>query len=177
MKLIQIFCVITILSSLVGCSKDDDSFTAKTIEQHADFDKKEIQFLKEELQTSRIQQKTIDSIEKKLQDSQNRIAELQREVRELKSSIENPFSVTILGRVNNPGTYTSAKPMTILEAFGYAGGLSSDADAQRVVIKQAKRDTVEQNFENLLTYGRGGNHEIPSGMVFIVPKHQEPTQY
>lgn len=169
MKIIQMICVALLAVSLTGCSQEKESQEGASKEKISDFDERELGFLKEELRTSRIQQQAIDSIERELEETRGRVTELKREVRRLKSKLEDSYSVTILGAVNRQGTYTSSRPLTLLEAFGYAGGLQPNADAEHVIYKEGKLSS-EVNCVDLINHGRGNNHEIPNGLVLIVPE-------
>ena len=79
----------------------------------------------------------------------------------------------VVGKVNKPGMYNVAKPLTVLQALAMAGGLTTFAQESNIVIlRNSGKETVTLPFNyKKIKRGRGLEENIimERGDVVVVP--------
>src|SRR5208337_3452539 len=79
----------------------------------------------------------------------------------------------VVGKVNKPGMYNVAKPLTVLQALAMAGGLTTFAKESKIVIlRNVGKETVTLPFNyKKIKQGRGVEENIimERGDVVVVP--------
>lgn len=79
-------------------------------------------------------------------------------------------SVFVLGAVGKPGAYRLNPQMSVLDAFGEAGGMIPDANNHQIhLIRPNKNLNLEIDFDNLITTNRRINVALESGDILFVP--------
>jgi len=85
--------------------------------------------------------------------------------------------VHIIGAVQNPGVFTLDKPSPLMETLSLAGGLSDDADLEKITIinsSDGKYSMRTINFERFLTgEDLAANQQISPSEAVFVPKLED----
>ena len=85
----------------------------------------------------------------------------------------NSYQVYVVGKVQKPGSITSEKPITVLQALSIAGGFQDYAkESAMTIIRRNEKETLVFDFDyKEVTNGRKTNQNIQllSGDVVVVP--------
>jgi len=75
------------------------------------------------------------------------------------------LSITITGEVTKPGTYAILEPMDILDAISMAGGLTINADPERVRVRKENADSYQDKIVNISELLNDVRSDSPPEMV------------
>jgi len=74
-------------------------------------------------------------------------------------------SIIITGEVVRPGSYETLEPVDILDAISMAGGLTSNADPERIIIRREDTDSYQDKVVNIEEFIRNVRSNSPLEMV------------
>ena len=110
------------------------------------------------------------------------VAEIQKELsRRYAAFIKNPqvtvvvkrmgmITVSVVGEVKKPGTFTLMRESRVLDAIAAAGGLTDLASTDQAQIVRATREVIPLNLEAILKGDDKANLPLQMGDVIVVPE-------
>jgi protein involved in polysaccharide export with SLBB domain len=75
------------------------------------------------------------------------------------------ISITITGEVLNSGSYQAREPMDILDAIAMAGGLTPNADPERIRVRRESADSYQEKIVNIDEFLEDVGSTSPTEMV------------
>jgi len=87
------------------------------------------------------------------------------------------LSITITGEVAKPGVYMLSNPVDILDAIYMAGGLTPNADTERIRLRKEDADSYQDKIVNISDFlkdvaSRSQTEMIKPGYTIYVPMKQ-----
>jgi polysaccharide export outer membrane protein len=74
-------------------------------------------------------------------------------------------SILVTGEVTRPGSYQTREPLDILDAISMAGGLTRNADPERIRIRRESDDSYQEKVVNIDEFLKDVSSTSPSEMV------------